>query len=762
MVQRIRLREDATLSAGGRLIEVFESNKPPARSLHGHLVHLAVLLLLPALLIGAWLTAEVAHRLRSDLEGLLAGEARAAAAAVGRELQAAVVMLETLGTSPHLDAGADGLAAFHAQSRMAVAPLGSFVILTLPEDPMRQVANSRLPFGANLPNNLPEGPAAVALRTGFTAFLPPVSLPGIEQVFAGVAVPVRREAHGMIAALAMPLPAARLGPLLRQSERATSSSAFILAAPTSSVVSLSTRGDVLPRMPARVILDLAGDQQRGILRRADAPAGDPALIAFERVPLSGWIVALGMTREEELTAWLRPAVTSATLILVVVLMLGLIAVATIIRLIRPLDGLTSESGALPLGTVRIAEFEALAVAVAEARSAPLREAENARRTAAEHLRLARDAEDERQLLRSIILSVPDGIFVKDAALRYVVANPALVRLMGRSEAEILHAMDEELLAPDVARQVREADQHTINTGEVQEYETSMILPGHPDEARIYALVKAPWRDAAGRIVGLVGVARDVTERRAAEGRMHGAEQAMQRIARADVLAAMSLGVAHELNQPLTAAGNFLRAGIRWLSPAPPSVLAIAAAREAMQEAAAQTLRAGEILRRLRDFINRGETEQRLVSLGPLVANGVALVSAGRGAQAPRITLDLAISGCLVMADEVQMQQVFVNLLRNAIEATEGVPERGISVTLCRQGGQAVLRFADAGPGLPEEVVDRLFQPFVTTKATGMGIGLSICRTIIEAHGGRITAEEGAGGGTVMTIRLPLARAALAA
>lgn len=244
--------------------------------------------------------------------------------------------------------------------------------------------------------------------------------------------------------------------------------------------------------------------------------------------------------------------------------------------------------------------------------------------------------------------------------------------------------------------------------------------------------------------------------------MHGAEQAMQRIARADIMAAMSLGVAHELNQPLTAAGNFLRAGMRWLHPAPPDAARIAAAREAMQEAAAQTLRAGEILRRLRDFINRGETEQRLVSLGPLVADGVALVSAGRGAEAPRITLDLAISGCLVMADEVQMQQVFVNLLRNAIEATEGKAERGISVTLRQEEGQAVLRFADGGPGLPAEVLERLFQPFVTTKETGMGIGLSICRTIIEAHGGRITAGRRAGGGTVMTIHLPLARAALAA
>lgn len=115
-----------------------------------------------------------------------------------------------------------------------------------------------------------------------------------------------------------------------------------------------------------------------------------------------------------------------------------------------------------------------------------------------------------------------------------------------------------------------------------------------------------------------------------------------------------------------------------------------------------------------------------------------------------------------MADEVQLQQVFVNLLRNAIEATEGQAERGIAVRLQREGGRAVLSFSDAGPGLPEEVRKRLFQPFVSTKEHGMGIGLSICRAIIEAHGGRISASAVATRGTLFRIELPLSEAALAA
>jgi two-component system sensor kinase FixL len=225
---------------------------------------------------------------------------------------------------------------------------------------------------------------------------------------------------------------------------------------------------------------------------------------------------------------------------------------------------------------------------------------------------------------------------------------------------------------------------------------------------------------------------------------------------------MSLGVAHELNQPLTAAGNFLRAGIRMAQSEPPDPALADAAREAMLEASAQITRAGEILRRLRDFVGRGETEQRLVSLGPLVADGVALITAAHRGELPPIALDVGAAGCLVMADEVQMQQVFVNLLHNAIEATEGMQERGIAVSLRREGKRAVLRFRDAGPGLPDKVRERLFQPFVSTKEGGMGIGLAICRAIVEAHGGRIAAPPLELPGTEIIIELPFAQAALAA
>lgn len=273
--------------------------------------------------------------------------------------------------------------------------------------------------------------------------------------------------------------------------------------------------------------------------------------------------------------------------------------------------------------------------------------------------------------------------------------------------------------------------------------------------RCYRTIKAPWRDSAGRVLGVVGVARDVTRRRAVEERLRAAEAAMRRIARADSLTVMSLGIAHELNQPLTAASNFQRASLRWLDQAALDPDRLAAARAAIEEASAETLRAAAILRQIRDFIDRGQTERTTVELGPLLADTVALFRAARAEEKLPVEVDVPETDHAVMGDRVQLQQVFVNLLRNAIEATEGQAERGLAVSLKAEGGMARIILADRGPGLPEEVTERMFEPFVSTRAEGMGIGLSIARTIIESHGGRITARARPGGGTEFVLDLPL-------
>lgn len=178
---------------------------------------------------------------------------------------------------------------------------------------------------------------------------------------------------------------------------------------------------------------------------------------------------------------------------------------------------------------------------------------------------------------------------------------------------------------------------------------------------------------------------------------------------------------------------------------------------ALEKAAEQSLRAGQVIKRLREFVSRGETEKKIESLKKMIedANALALVAAGDRSVQVSIQLDPAIDTVLV--DRVQIQQVLLNLLRNAIEAMRQAPRRELLVsTRLTAEGMVTVSVADSGPGISPEIASKLFQPFVTTKTQGMGIGLSLCRTIVESHGGQINAEENPAGGTVFRFTIKAA------
>jgi two-component system sensor kinase FixL len=181
-------------------------------------------------------------------------------------------------------------------------------------------------------------------------------------------------------------------------------------------------------------------------------------------------------------------------------------------------------------------------------------------------------------------------------------------------------------------------------------------------------------------------------------------------------------------------------------------------REAVDKASEQALRAGEIIRRLRDFVARGETERRVESLPKLIEEAAALALVGAREQGVHVRLRLSPEADLVLADRVQVQQVLLNLIRNAVDAMVDAPRRELTITSGPTEEDFVqVSVADTGPGVGSEVADQLFQPFITTKRTGMGVGLSISRTIIESHGGRIWFETAASGGAVFSFTLRSAR-----
>jgi two-component system sensor kinase FixL len=259
--------------------------------------------------------------------------------------------------------------------------------------------------------------------------------------------------------------------------------------------------------------------------------------------------------------------------------------------------------------------------------------------------------------------------------------------------------------------------------------------------------------AGGRY--FTGFVRDLTERQEAERRIQDLQAELLHASRLSVMGQMASTMAHELNQPLTAVTNYLEAGRQ--------LLAAGAGRperivEMMEKAIGQAQRAGDVIRRLRGFVSKGETERRIQSLNKLVEEALALALVGARQRGVRTSLELDHTLPPVLVDHVQIQQVVLNLVRNAVEAMEQNERRELRIgtRAVPEQGTVEIIVADTGPGIAPELADRLFQPFVTTKATGMGLGLSICREIVEAHHGRLTTAPASSGGTVFRVTLPIA------
>ncbi|MFI4961811.1 MAG: sensor histidine kinase, partial [Hyphomicrobiales bacterium] len=215
---------------------------------------------------------------------------------------------------------------------------------------------------------------------------------------------------------------------------------------------------------------------------------------------------------------------------------------------------------------------------------------------------------------------------------------------------------------------------------------------------------------------------------------------------------MASTLAHELNQPLSAIANYLKGSRRLLEGA--SDEKSAAMRDALDKAGDQAMRAGHIIRRLRDFVARGESERRVESITKLVEEASALALVGVKDLGIRVQFQFNPEIDLVIADRVQVQQVVLNLIRNAMDAMETSQTRDLVVAIApAESGHVRISVTDSGSGISPEIAEQLFQPFITTKRHGMGVGLSISRAIVEAHNGRIWVEPNPTGGTIFHFTL---------
>jgi two-component system sensor histidine kinase/response regulator len=243
------------------------------------------------------------------------------------------------------------------------------------------------------------------------------------------------------------------------------------------------------------------------------------------------------------------------------------------------------------------------------------------------------------------------------------------------------------------------------------------------------------------------------ERQERELRLREMRSELIHVSRLSELGLMVSALAHEVNQPLTAVGNYLRATQRLVE-----IGETGKVRNALAKAVGEVTRASDIIRRLRDFIRDGDSEKRTEYLGTVIEETIELAVVATDRTEVGVDLRLDPQASMALINKVQIQQVLLNLIRNAVEAMAGRPQQSLVITTLPAADDMVeLSVADSGPGLSPEVRAKLFQPFITTKSAGMGVGLSICHSIIEAHGGHLWAEDNCDGGAVFRFTVPCAQ-----
>jgi two-component system sensor kinase FixL len=356
-------------------------------------------------------------------------------------------------------------------------------------------------------------------------------------------------------------------------------------------------------------------------------------------------------------------------------------------------------------------------------------------------------------LQSILNTVPDAMVVIDEGGSVISFSAAAQRLFGYAEDEVV-GRNVDILMP--------SPDHDRHDGYLRRYlatgERHIIGIGRTVVARRKDGTVFPMELSVGEAVGdgnrvFTGFIRDLTERRATDARLEELQSELIHIARVSAMGTMASTLAHELNQPITAVANYVEAVRDLLAePNPDDVPMI---REALGDAAAEAMRAGYIVRRLRDFVSRGEVEKTVADLPELISEAAALGLLGAREKGVDATFSLDPSTPPVLVDRVQIQQVLINLIRNAVEAMSQSDERHLFISTHNDStGFVRVTVADTGPGVAPELAGQLFTAFVSTKADGMGLGLSICRTIVEANDGRIWLAARDGGGSAFHFTLP--------
>jgi len=379
--------------------------------------------------------------------------------------------------------------------------------------------------------------------------------------------------------------------------------------------------------------------------------------------------------------------------------------------------------------------------------------------------IALDIDEEKQVeealrtrethLRSILETIPDAMIVIDSRGIMQFFSNAAERQFGHTAAEAI-GQNVSLLMPEPDRTHHDSylERYRV-TGDRRIIGIGRIVTGKRKDGTTFPMHLSVGEMRSGGETYFTGFVRDLTEQQQTQRSLQELQSELVHISRLSAMGEMASALAHELNQPLAAISNYMKGSRRLLAAsADPNREKI---ESALERASEQALRAGQIIRRLRDFVARGESEKRVESITKLIEESGALGLTGAREQGVNLQFELDRKHDLVLVDRVQIQQVLVNLFRNALEAMTGSQQRRLVASTRPAADDMVeISVADTGHGFADGVESNLFQTFFTTKETGMGVGLSISRSIVEAHGGKMWAENNPAGGATFRFTLPAA------
>jgi len=350
-----------------------------------------------------------------------------------------------------------------------------------------------------------------------------------------------------------------------------------------------------------------------------------------------------------------------------------------------------------------------------------------------------------------------GQRARDLESRLLYVNPAFCRMVGWERDELIgQGPPLPYWERDLVSETMERHHRNRQSPRAHSFETVFRRrDGSPIDVMVY---EAPLIDADGRHIGWMASIIDISERKRAEAQASQQADKLQQTGRLITMGEMASTLAHELNQPLAAVASYAAGCLNLLRHDDPDRGRLAAI---MENLAAQNRRAGQIIRRVHDFVRKREPQLDTCDLSRIVRETVDFCLADARKSGARIVVRRAPAGLTVRADRVLIEQVLVNLIRNAIEAMAACEPgmRCATVDVDLDGGRVIVSVSDNGPGIEPEMIERIFMPFVTTKASGMGMGLNICRSIMELHKGNLWFEAGQERGAVFLFSLALARPA---